>query len=83
QDSQMSWWPKQSSWETSSFNTGFWSPAAESWFQKRLKEIRDGAAKVKSAGEWATALSVCKQTPKVRHRNELIHWEYLNHIPPS
>jgi hypothetical protein len=52
QTSDMSWWPKQSVWMNSGLNWGYWTEACETWFQKRLKSIRDGTAGLKTSGEW-------------------------------
>ncbi|KDQ50052.1 hypothetical protein JAAARDRAFT_101250, partial [Jaapia argillacea MUCL 33604] len=39
QESQLSWWPKHNIWKDGPFDAGYWTPAAESWFQHRLHEI--------------------------------------------
>ncbi|TFK59172.1 hypothetical protein BDN72DRAFT_741504, partial [Pluteus cervinus] len=49
---QKSWWPKQSTWESSGMFTGYWTPACESWFQGRIKEIETGKAILRNKREW-------------------------------
>ncbi|KAF8867668.1 hypothetical protein BD779DRAFT_1463887 [Infundibulicybe gibba] len=58
-----SWWPKQSTWETSGFGIGQWTPDAEGWYQDRLGEINGGTARLLGAREW---------TQKLRYQHSLI-----------
>ncbi|KDQ49151.1 hypothetical protein JAAARDRAFT_115773, partial [Jaapia argillacea MUCL 33604] len=51
-DEHVSWWPKQITWEAGYLDAGYWTPTAESWFQARMRSIRDGTAKPKNATQW-------------------------------
>ena len=44
-----SWWPKQSVWELSGLNVGYWSPDCEIWFQAHLATIHQGTAGLKGS----------------------------------
>lgn len=57
-----SWWPKQSTWEASGMNVGFWSSVAEHWFQLHLSSILQGKAKPLTASKWKDALKLEKPT---------------------
>ncbi|KIM50349.1 hypothetical protein SCLCIDRAFT_70916, partial [Scleroderma citrinum Foug A] len=41
QTADVSWWPKQSTWEGSGLDVGYWSSDDEAWYQKRLELIRN------------------------------------------
>ncbi|KAI0771725.1 hypothetical protein BC629DRAFT_1595493 [Irpex lacteus] len=51
-----SWWPTDETWSTSGYGTGYWSHAAEIWFQRRLRMLREGKAKAMSQNEWRKSL---------------------------
>ncbi|KAG2062975.1 hypothetical protein BDR04DRAFT_944128, partial [Suillus decipiens] len=42
---KVSWWPRPQSWVTSGLNVGFWSSTCESWFKRRLENIRAGVSR--------------------------------------
>jgi hypothetical protein len=62
---QVSWWPKHATWEGCGLDVGYWSSSCETWFQNRLRGIRNGTANPRTAREWKNALSYQKQTPIV------------------
>ncbi|KAF8149263.1 hypothetical protein K438DRAFT_1490674, partial [Mycena galopus ATCC 62051] len=35
-------WPKPHSWKAGNLDPGWWSPACEAWFQRRLRRLEDG-----------------------------------------
>ncbi|KAI0085723.1 hypothetical protein BDY19DRAFT_896089 [Irpex rosettiformis] len=51
-----SWWPTSEVWASSGYAVGYWSYAAESWFQQRLKRIRSGDAMPMNSAEWRNSL---------------------------
>ncbi|KIP01510.1 hypothetical protein PHLGIDRAFT_55462, partial [Phlebiopsis gigantea 11061_1 CR5-6] len=63
--SDVSWWPKQSTWLSSGANVGYWSSSNEEWFQNRLSKIRQGLGKPLNAKEWRDALRYDKATRKL------------------
>ena len=65
QNSISSWWPRDSTWMASSLNNNFWTWDNETWFQKRLQEILDGKAEVKTAGQWRASLKTKQLAHKV------------------
>ncbi|KAH0825659.1 hypothetical protein J3R83DRAFT_11747 [Lanmaoa asiatica] len=69
QTSDVSWWPKQSTWEVCGLNVGYWSADDEVWFQKHLEDIRNyrgaGPPPYHSAAEWRNRLKYHKATRKV------------------
>lgn len=60
QTSDISWWPKPSAWEISGLNIGFWSADCESWFKKRLCDIRSGKAELRPPSKWKHSLRFTK-----------------------
>lgn len=71
QTADVSWWPKQSTWEASGLSVGYWSTDDETWYQKHLREIREynGSSKppYRTASEWRQALKYRRtKTKKVR-----------------
>ncbi|KAI0094119.1 hypothetical protein BDY19DRAFT_866973, partial [Irpex rosettiformis] len=51
-----SWWPTSEIWASSGYATGYWSHAAEVWFQRRLARLKAGDAKPMSSNEWRNSL---------------------------
>lgn len=43
---------------------GYWTPLCESWFQKRLIEIREHRADLKNQTKWAKSLEQYARTSK-------------------
>ncbi|KAG9313662.1 hypothetical protein JVU11DRAFT_5998 [Chiua virens] len=68
QTADVSWWPKQSTWESSDLNVGYWSTDNEAWYQKPLQKICEynekGKPSYHSASDWQKALKYCKDATK-------------------
>ncbi|KAI0074526.1 hypothetical protein K474DRAFT_1561618, partial [Panus rudis PR-1116 ss-1] len=47
-----SWWPKQSTWNTSGLYVGYWTQDCEDWFQARLSHIRAGTTNPRTTSGW-------------------------------
>lgn len=77
QTSHSSWWPKHSAWSLSGLNLGYWAPHCETWFQKRLSEIRAGTATLRTGKQWRDALGMLKDTSRIRAANEKLAADYL------
>ncbi|KAK7463599.1 hypothetical protein VKT23_005542 [Stygiomarasmius scandens] len=56
QNADLSWWPKPSAWSVGNRNFGYWTPDCEKFYQDRLREIRLGKARPRSATEWHQTL---------------------------
>ncbi|KAF8572808.1 hypothetical protein K439DRAFT_1306992, partial [Ramaria rubella] len=70
QYSNLSWWPKQSVWMCTGLNIGYWSSGCEIWFQKRLDDIHQGRADLRTAAEWRRALKFERATARIATSNE-------------
>ena len=89
QTSNVSWWPKQSTWEACGLNVGYWSVDNETWFQKHLENIRNyhgtestGNLPYHSAADWRNRLKFHKMTTKkvVRSAREAVEKWLSNHL---
>jgi len=70
QTSDLSWWPKQSTFESLGLYFGYWLQSCEEWFQKRARDIVEHRAKLNSAEQWFHVLKFNKsQTKKIIKRN--------------
>ncbi|KAK7679207.1 hypothetical protein QCA50_017785 [Cerrena zonata] len=56
QTSDVSWWPKDNSWNMSGFNCGHWSLQCEEWFCRRRDAIVSGTGHPRKTKEWQSAL---------------------------
>ncbi|KAI0739237.1 hypothetical protein C8Q80DRAFT_1113098, partial [Daedaleopsis nitida] len=65
QTEEQSWWPKHSVWRTSGMYTGIWNPRNKQWFQKWLKDIREGRASPLNTRDWRSALGMYRQCAKL------------------
>ena len=65
QTEDLSWWPKQTTWQASNFDAGYWSPDNEAWFQRRLTMILSGTARPLNARMWRNQLKRFKATKLV------------------
>ena len=65
----ISWWPMQSTWETSGLDFGRWTPWCEQWFQKRLDALRCGDAGPYRSNEWRVKIRMFN---KVRPLHEAL-----------
>jgi hypothetical protein len=75
--SHSSWWPKHTTWMCSVYNVGYWSPANENWFQRRLDLIRAGNADLKTSQQWREQLKNHRGTGKLADKNEAAAVSYL------
>ncbi len=67
-DAEISWWPKHSFWQSQvGFNQGYWTPAAEDWFQLRLKSIKEGKAELYQSKKWKRLLRFDAQKTRAIH----------------
>ncbi|KIM61759.1 hypothetical protein SCLCIDRAFT_25569 [Scleroderma citrinum Foug A] len=68
QIADVSWWPKQSTWEGSGLDVGYWSSDDEAWYQKRLELIRncgtDSQHLCMNATQWRNTLKYYKETTR-------------------
>jgi hypothetical protein len=79
QESQRSWWPKQSTWLASSRYIGYWNESCEEWYRNHLKKILNGTAKPKTATEWRQELRRgAHNTPKVYKNYEAAAARFLS-----
>lgn len=79
QTADISWWPKQSTWEGSGLDVGYWSTDNEVWFQKHLEAVRnyngEGRAPCYSAAEWQNKLKYHRANKIVgRSRDVAVEW---------
>ena len=83
QETNVSWWPKQSAFEGSGLNVGYWSVGCENWFQNRLQVIRKylvgdkQGSILRMSKQWGTALRLCKETKLIHKYNEELSKKYL------
>ncbi|KAH7917231.1 hypothetical protein BV22DRAFT_994182, partial [Leucogyrophana mollusca] len=67
QTKDLSWWPKQSTWQESGFDYGYWTPDNEAWYRKRLELIRQSdfaRLRLQTAADWRNSLKKYKTTHK-------------------
>ncbi|TCD63809.1 hypothetical protein EIP91_004931 [Steccherinum ochraceum] len=83
--SHLWWWPPPTHWASSGLYTGYWTPACEKWFSRRLELILAGkqgpqtAAKLRSSIRYAQ-----KHTAAVNAANRAHSLALLDaHLPPS
>ena len=55
-----SWWPKQSTWNSSDADVGYWSSLDEKWFHEHLGRICGRKAKLIKAMGWKDLLKFQK-----------------------
>lgn len=76
-----SWWPKQSTWEASGLNVGYWSSGAEDWYKRRLHAIRNNVQPPYNASKWASNLKFLKgDLAKITHTLEDLTSSRLDNI---
>ncbi|KAK7064753.1 hypothetical protein R3P38DRAFT_2826235 [Favolaschia claudopus] len=59
----VSWWPKPANFATSGLNLGWWSPACEHWYQRRLEQIANENVSLSTAAAWKHNLKYDRQVP--------------------
>ncbi|KZP27747.1 hypothetical protein FIBSPDRAFT_948324 [Athelia psychrophila] len=66
QTTDTSWWPKQSTWQGSCMDMGYWTPQCEEWYmhQRQLVWSGDTCGAPKIADRWCNALQEWKLRKK-------------------
>ena len=77
QTRDISWWPKPSAWLGSGLNVGYWSKDCESWFRKRLGDIKAGKAILRTQSQWRHSLKFTSDCVNVAQKNEQLAAEFL------
>jgi hypothetical protein len=72
-----SWWPLYSTWEGSGENYGRWTEWNEHLYQKRLKEIQEGAEPL-PANKWRDRLRGLKEARQVKKHIALFSKAFLS-----
>ena len=85
QEKHQSWWPRPNSWSNCPFDTGFWTPMAESWFQSRLKKMRAGEAQPYHVQQWKSSLNSGRIALQVRRSVEIVSKDFIDNVlrPPQ
>ena len=81
QTSDLSWWPKQSTFLTSGLWPGYWSRSCEEWFRRRHAAIVLGNADLKTSRQWYKSLTLYQKVAKVREINRRAARLYISHHP--
>ncbi len=80
--SDASWWPKSQVWDQSGCCVGYWTPANEDWFLKRLKAIREGRATLMNSNHWRKHLKIeRREAMNLRGTIEELSVEALRNLP--
>ncbi|KAJ7435678.1 hypothetical protein B0H11DRAFT_1755817, partial [Mycena galericulata] len=61
QTTAISWWPRPMAFYGSGINAGWWSPACEHFYQRRLAQIIQGDASLLSQNDWKNNLKMEKK----------------------
>jgi hypothetical protein len=77
QTSDLSWWPKQSTFLKSGLWPGYWSPSCEDWFQHRHDSITSGKGDLKTATQWCKSLVLYQKVAKLRNLNSVAATLYI------
>jgi hypothetical protein len=88
QVADVSWWPKQSTWEGSGRDVGYWASDNEEWYQMQLEDIqnylkgRSYPKKIlRNAKEWRNTLKGYKrETKKITDHNHQAAKEFLHSV---
>jgi len=79
QTSDLSWWPKQSTFLKSGLWAGYWSRSCEDWFLRRNADIASGNADLKTSGQWYKSLTLYQKVAKLREVNRKAAELYIQH----
>ncbi|KAF7372360.1 hypothetical protein MVEN_00096300 [Mycena venus] len=63
QTTTISWWPRPVYFEKSGLNVGWWSPACEAFYQRRLSQINHGDATLCTQGQWKNNMKFDSKVP--------------------
>ncbi|KAK7681744.1 hypothetical protein QCA50_015091 [Cerrena zonata] len=69
QTTDVSWWPKENTWNASGFNCGHWTTQCEEWYRRRCEAIAAGVAFPRKPKEWQSALKLWLTPMKNLRRN--------------
>jgi hypothetical protein len=69
QTSDLSWWPKQSTFVRSGLWPGYWSRSCEDWYQRRHNDIVSGRADLKTGAQWQKAMVLYQKVTKLKKAN--------------
>ncbi|KAJ7740778.1 hypothetical protein B0H14DRAFT_2989860 [Mycena olivaceomarginata] len=83
QTSTISWWPRPIYFEKSGLNVGWWSPACEDFYQKRLKQIARGDATLPTQGEWKNNMKFDSKVPAYIESAERCAAQVLRVLRPT
>jgi hypothetical protein len=72
-----SWWPLHSTWESGGENYGHWTEWNEHLYQKRLKEIQEGAQPL-PAHKWRDQLRGPKEARQVKKSVSTFSQDFLH-----
>ncbi|KAF7349165.1 hypothetical protein MVEN_01438800 [Mycena venus] len=63
QTTTISWWPRPVYFEKSGLNVGWWSPACQAFYQRRLSQINHGDATLCTQGQWKNNMKFDSKVP--------------------
>lgn len=69
QTSDLSWWPKQSTFIRSGLWPGYWSRSCEDWYQHRHNDIVSGKTDLKTSAQWQKAMVLYQMITKLKKAN--------------
>ncbi|KIM35228.1 hypothetical protein M413DRAFT_14653 [Hebeloma cylindrosporum] len=76
--SQMSWWPKHTTFQLTAFAGDQWLPRAEEWYKKRRDELRSGKLTLLAARKWDQSLKFnAAQVLELRKGTERMAAEFI------
>ncbi|KAL0947276.1 hypothetical protein HGRIS_013397 [Hohenbuehelia grisea] len=78
QISLSSWWPSHIVWAGSGLNLMAWSDDAEAWFQRRLEDIRENRATLKTSDAWRKSLKLQRGTARLRKHMDAAAGDFIN-----
>ncbi|KAF7793552.1 hypothetical protein EIP86_004666 [Pleurotus ostreatoroseus] len=64
--SNISWWPRHTTWQQSKYNVGHWTWKCEMWFRNRRNRILEGKATPMTQTKWRSALKGNVNAGKLR-----------------
>ena len=76
--SQMSWWPKHTTFQLTAFAGDQWLPRAEEWYKKRRDELHSGKLTLLAARKWDQSLKFnAAQVLQLRKGTERMAAEFI------
>ncbi|KAJ7097627.1 hypothetical protein C8R44DRAFT_989000 [Mycena epipterygia] len=77
QTKYVSWWPPHTAWHFSGINIGYWTPACEDWFQRRLAQIHAGEAQLQTRTQWRHNMTYEVKCSPLSFTNDRLAAEFL------